>query len=143
MTKYEAGDEILFADIEKGDRIRRTTTYADGGISVEEGIAAKYGSFYWDTSEGLTLAFDNDDDDKDIMVVLVERPSPDLPKERGAIIKAKKVRGTVGDFVLIRDDDKNWRSAVLIDDAEYGGSYYWHGPSDIADWTEMELVAKK
>lgn len=143
MTKYEAGDEILFADIEKGDRIRRTTTYGDGGTAIYEGIAVKHGTFYWDTSEGLTLAFNDDDNDPDILIELVDRPKPELPKVRGTIIKAKKVRGTTGDFVLILDDEKNWRSAILIEDSEYGGSYYWHGPSSIENWAEMELVTKK
>lgn len=143
MTKYEAGDEILFKDIEKGDRIRRITTYADGGTATYEGTAALSGTFYWDTSEHLTLAFSDDDEDEETLIELVERPKPELPKVRGTIIKSKKVRGTEGDFTLILDDEKNWRSAVLIKDAEWGGSYYWHGPDSIEEWTEMELVAKK
>lgn len=143
MTKYEAGDEILFQDIKKGDRIRRTTTYADGGTSIYEGIAVNGGNFYWDTSEGLTVAFSDDDDDRQILVELVERPVPKLPYVPGTIIKAKKVRDSVGEFILIRGDDDSWRSPMTIHDKSYGGSYYWHPEDRIEDWTEMELVAKK
>jgi hypothetical protein len=143
MTKYEAGDEILYADIEKGDRIRRTEKYSDGGVAIYEGFAATKGSFYWDTSEALTLAFDDDDDDDTILLELVERPKDPLPEATGSIIKARKVRGTVGEFILTRDATGTWRSIELIEDTYYCGDYYWHSEENIEDWTEMELVEKK
>lgn len=142
MTKYEAGDEILFEDIKKGDKLRRTTTYHDGATSVYEGIASRKGSFYWETDSDLTLAYASDGDDSDTLVELVERPEAPLPETPGTIIKAKKVRGSVGEFILYRTDDDSWRSYLAVIDKGYGGSYYWHPEDRIEDWELMELVAK-
>lgn len=142
-TQYEAGDEILFEDIQKGDVIRRTVKTNKGTSIVTEGIAHTKTTWYWDTADGHTVCYDDDSEQDEVLITLVERPVPSLPTEVGTIIRAKAVRGTTGYHVLILNDKEDWRSAVPIEDALYGGEYYWHNPDRILEWEVMELVAKK
>lgn len=142
-TKYEAGDEILFEDIQKGDVIRRTLETSKGTRIISEGVAYIKTEWYWDTADGHTVCYDDDGEQSEVLVTLVNRPTPELPTTPGTIIKAKKVRDTSGEHILILNDTSDWRSHVPIEDALYGGTYYWHPAKRIFDWEVMELVVKK
>lgn len=80
LVLAEAEKTFGFSDIQKGDNIRRTRTHKSGATEVTEGVAEYKGSYYWDTEEGVSLAFNGDTDDDQVTIELLERPEP--PKSK-------------------------------------------------------------
>ena len=71
---------FTFADIQKGDKIRRTKVYGSGATEVREGVAETKGSYYWaDETTNFILAYDPTSEFGDVTYELLERPEP--PKE--------------------------------------------------------------
>lgn len=66
-------------------------------------------------------------------VPMQAEPKP-LPTEPGSAIIATEVRGGVGEWVMVRDDEGDWCSAERI------RGHHWHRPEHITTWTEAVVV---
>ena len=73
---------FTFADIQVGDKIRRTKVYADGATEVREGVAGYKGSYYWaNFGKNFILAYDPEHEALEgVTYELLERPEPPAPK---------------------------------------------------------------
>jgi len=136
---------IKYADIRKGDRIRRTEVEHAGTSTVTTGVVYNNTVYGFDSEEGTCLAWKSDDEDEEITLELLERPKAKLPTEPGSVILAKKVRGTKGNFTLFlraqnESNKANWSSVERIEDKDWGGTYYWHPEERIEDWELAKVV---
>lgn len=69
--------EFKYADIQKGDKIKRTVSRGDGTEIVTTGVADRiYRDYQWVSSSGYSIAFESDDSDSGITLELIERPEP-------------------------------------------------------------------
>lgn len=71
---------IEFADIQKGDTIRRTITLTDGTKSSIEGVVNRVGETTRSTKGHTGLAYSTDDSDTAVTLELLARPEPEPEK---------------------------------------------------------------
>lgn len=69
---------FTYADIQVGDKIRRTRTYKTGELEVREGTVTRKASGYLDGGSAI-LAYDTDDAKSTVTLELLERPEPPKP----------------------------------------------------------------
>jgi len=124
---------IKIEDIRKGDTIRAeyimgTITHGRTGVAYEKDSDGD-----WLTVDGSWLT--------DVLstthprtYTLVDRPKKELPKEKGSVIIATRVRGVEGRWTMFLDGDGDWIAPEEID------TYSWHNGDKIEDWIPVNLV---
>lgn len=141
---------IQYDDIQKGDHIRVTYPYPNSKtVETIEGIAAIKRDYPNDTSVWFTeapyektLIYSRSVENH--IVELLNRPIRKLPQEIGSVIKAKKVKGVSGDYILLRATPTDeWDKSPWIVPATANGVYDWVADFEIEDWTEMVLTEKE
>lgn len=72
-------DPYTFANVQVGDKIRRTYTFDKGATEVREGVVGRVFNSYkaTDKSGELALAYDTDDTNVAVTLELLERPEPE------------------------------------------------------------------
>lgn len=120
---------IKFADIRKGDRIRRTYVSGDCTYTIE-GVAQIQGGEDWSTDNDQLLARDYY---KSQTLELIDRPKPPLPTTPGALILVTQACNVVmgNPLPMFLSFDGTWVSIP------YGGVYR---PEKIQDWEPVTVT---
>lgn len=120
---------FTFADIQKGDTIRRTETWETGTVRVYEGVVTDVNSSSAYTAEGLPVGHCRDKDNKHLTLELVNRPEPE-PKlwekaEVGDSIIREKSHGHPVTIFTKKAEDL-WTSIYLHEQKAPEQGYRWN-----------------
>lgn len=124
---------IEFKDIRKGDHITVTRAYGDF-TQTSDGVAAEltvHGE--WVTSRGYSLV---DSDSKPESIVLVDRPTPELPTEPGSVIVDVVTHTGVDYGTMFLDSQGDWEAVILPNK----GTFRWLLPSEIKSFRLAKVV---
>lgn len=129
ITKPKAAEvtTIKYADIQVGDKIKRTRTYLSGAVEVREGVVKRKGDGYLSDDSALILAYSEDDSKKGVVLELLERAEP-KPEDRlvdGAKIGAQIVVTTIGARKLYRKAKENLWETVVIKQGSVHIGFNW------------------
>lgn len=137
ITEPEAEEVKTFnyADIQKGDKIRRTKTYPSGSVEVREGVVTyPADGGYW--SDGaFILAYDSDAFKSSVTLELLERPEPVKTPEETLVDGAK-----IGTEILL--DLKNGVRKLYTKEAEDTWTTLVIKPYGVHkgfDWTDARM----
>lgn len=124
--------EITHDQIQKGDTIR--VEFAHQDITTTVVGVAHHLDFYrdWVTAKGQDLTYQRRTVAEKYF--LLERPTRELPKDKGSVIRATEVRGLKGAWNMLKDHDGDWTAGTPIN------GYTYHGERDIADWQLLDLT---
>lgn len=116
-------------DIRKGDTIE--SSYTNGGVTYSRRGIAHHQDMEgdWCTAEGTRLTGQHPAE----VVTILHRPKPPLPTSPMPQIRALKVRGVEGNWLMAIDAEGDWfafdeNGSVIIGDATY------HKPHHIEEW---------
>ena len=110
---------FTFADIQVGDKIRRTETWDTGSVRVFEGVVTDLNDVRAYTKEHLLVGYYQDGDDRHTVLELLERPEPpkvpELWEDRepgDKLVSYFKNDGNV-ERIFTKRDDGQWDTIVM------------------------------
>jgi hypothetical protein len=143
--------EITFAEIRKGDKLRVTDTYPSGSQIVIIGIAeqpdmssTEYARWLTNGSHGdatLVIGVKNPEDGVKQKIELLERERVPTPRVAGTIIRIKEFKD-YGDLIkqtdslAILDNDHEW--CMWEYPVDVGCKYI--APEDVLDWNPVNIT---
>lgn len=150
-TETQESTIIKFEDIQKGDHLKvkylypnsKTVETIEGIATIKREYSEKTKIWYTEEPHEKTLVY-NRSLEQNAIIELLHRPVKEFPQDIGSVIKAKKLRGESGDFLLLRTapvddyDDQPW----IVTEASHG-YYSWVSEAEIEDWVEMTLTEKE
>jgi hypothetical protein len=116
LTKME--ETFTFKDIQKGDKVRRTETWESGTVKSVEGVVVNLNSSQATTKEGLTLGYYGDEDNKHMVLELVEKAKPKSPelwenRKAGDKIATYSTQDGNLERLLTKREDGLWDTLVM------------------------------